>query len=747
VSGRRGLPVVVIAVLLAATGVAAAEVMEAERDRAEEDQMAVAGQAATQARSQIQSAAGGLSGAQGLLKPSGRLRVRGFRIFARRVARQQGFLALAYHPLVPAERRQAFERDVSEIVAPGPSGRLRPVERAGSYLPARFVHGDLMRRTVLGLDALAVTEQASAAQAARDAGTVRASAPVTLAGSDEHGLTLFEPLYLPGRPIRTVGGRRKALQGEVSAELPARRLADGLASGLPAGVSVSISDGDTPVIAPTGGPADQASAPIQVAGRMWTVSVGGVGGASALPAAAIGGAGLAVTALVWLLFALAARRERRLEESRAAAERAATREALLVRVGDSLERTVSLEGRLDELARAVVPGLADLCTVDLELDEQGLRRVGVAAEDPRRERVLRMIESPPATGIGREALLTGEVKLIPFADEGTLRAMSDGGAGYRRLRSLEIESMILAPLWARARVLGVLTLCTVAGSARRPYDEDDAALAGEIADRAALALDNARLYEQQLDIAQTLQRGLLPRRLPSPPRLEVAARYRAGHEGFEVGGDFYDLFNGLGGGWAAVVGDVCGKGADAAALTSLVRHTLRAGADFDRPAGALQRVDRAVYEETGGATFCTLAYALIEADDRDGASPARVIAATGGHPEPLIARRDGGVERVRATGPLLGAFGDASFGEHGFELQPGDTLLLFTDGVLEARSRGELFGEERLEALVSAAPGIPLEELLRALEEAVVRFAGGRPQDDVALLALRLLASSAGRGQ
>jgi serine phosphatase RsbU (regulator of sigma subunit) len=172
-----------------------------------------------------------------------------------------------------------------------------------------------------------------------------------------------------------------------------------------------------------------------------------------------------------------------------------------------------------------------------------------------------------------------------------------------------------------------------------------------------------------------------------------------------------------------------------------VRHTLRAGADTEMPAEALTRVDRAINDETGGAMFCTLAHARIETRD---SGPALVTAAIAGHPEPLIVRRSGRVERVATTGPLLGAFGDASFGEVSFELAPGETLVLVTDGVIEARARGQLFGEQRLEALLGAAAGLPLEAMLAGLEEAVVRFAGGQPQDDLALLAVRL--STAAKG-
>jgi serine phosphatase RsbU (regulator of sigma subunit)/CHASE1-domain containing sensor protein len=737
---RRGLPIVVVAVLLAVTAVAVQEAWEAELEDADDERTAVAGEAAALAGSALEFAAGGLEGAQGLLKPDGGLRVGGFRLFAERVSAHQGFEAIAWLPLITGGDRRAFEREAGTIQSPDPAGGLAPADSARHYLPVTFVEGDVRPRSVEGLDALSVPGLAKAATAARDAAEPRVSPPIEV-GDRPRVLVMFQPLYRPGRAIRTVGGRRRALEGMIAGALPTRLLAEGLAAELPE-TSFAIEDSGEPVVEAQGDGADEAAAPVRVAGRSWDVSVGGVADPSTLPAAAIGVAGLALTVLIAWLFHIAARRERELEAGRQAAERLAAREALLVRVGDSLERTVSLEGRLDELARAAVPGLADLCAVDLELDERGLRRVGVAAADPRSERALRALPARPEGGPAREALLTGEVKLLRSVDERLIEEIAGDESQLRRLQSLEIESMIVAPLWARARVLGVLTLCTVAGSPHSPYDEEDAALASEVADRAALALDNARLYEHQLDIAQTLQRALLPRRLPRPPRLEVEARYRAGREGIEVGGDFYDFFR-AGDSWAAVVGDVCGKGAEAAALTSLVRHTLRAGADVDGPGEALNRVDRAIHAETGGRMFCTLAYAHIDAADPEGSGPARVTAATGGHPEPLIVRGDGRVELLERTGPLLGAFGEASFGEVRLDLAPGDTLVLLTDGVIEARARGQLFGEERVRSVLAAAATLPLEAMLLSLEDAVVQFADGQPQDDLALLGVRLAAAKA----
>jgi serine phosphatase RsbU (regulator of sigma subunit) len=244
-----------------------------------------------------------------------------------------------------------------------------------------------------------------------------------------------------------------------------------------------------------------------------------------------------------------------------------------------------------------------------------------------------------------------------------------------------------------------------------------------------------RTREQQREIAATLQRALLPRRLPSPPRIDVAARYRPGMEGTEVGGDFYDLFP-TGDTWLAVVGDVCGKGAEAAALTALARHTLRAVANLGGPPTLLGRLNDAIRNDSGDMTFATVALCVLELESSTAGVPTTF--ATGGHPPPLIVHADGSVEPAQTTGPFLGVVEEPSFETWKTELEPGATVLLYTDGVLEARVEGDLFGEERLHDLLVDTAKLPLNDLLGRIEGAVVEFAGGHPQDDIALLALRV---------
>ncbi|MDX6647274.1 MAG: hypothetical protein QOK40_3001, partial [Miltoncostaeaceae bacterium] len=255
----------------------------------------------------------------------------------------------------------------------------------------------------------------------------------------------------------------------------------------------------------------------------------------------------------------------------------------------------------------------------------------------------------------------------------------------------------------------------------------------ELARRAALALENARLYELQRDIAHTLQQSLLPPRLPDIPGLEIAARYLPGGAGHEVGGDFYDLFR-IGRDWAVVIGDVCGRGPQAAALTALARHTIRADAAYEpTPSRVLRQLNRAVLQQEREPRLLTVAYLRLRVGRRrvDG------VLASGGHPPPLILRSDGRVEEVAGAGTLIGAFPEIELSERSLRLRSGDAILLYTDGIIEARRAGEFFGAERLEALLAGCTGLSAAAIIERLERGVADFLGAPGQDDIALLVLR----------
>jgi serine phosphatase RsbU (regulator of sigma subunit) len=223
--------------------------------------------------------------------------------------------------------------------------------------------------------------------------------------------------------------------------------------------------------------------------------------------------------------------------------------------------------------------------------------------------------------------------------------------------------------------------------------------------------------------------------LPVIPGIDAAARYRATGDGNDVGGDFYDLFPTGGRGWTVVMGDVCGKGPDAAAVTALARYTLRAAAMRERlPSRSLKVLNEALLRQRDDRRFCTVAYAYLETLDVG----ARVGLACGGHPLPLLLHADGRVEPVGEAGTLIGVVPDPDLEDRAIALEPGDSLVFYTDGVIEGRGAGEPFDEVRLAQLVASCAGRDADAIASAVERAAVDAQAGRPRDDIAVLVLRV---------
>ena len=217
--------------------------------------------------------------------------------------------------------------------------------------------------------------------------------------------------------------------------------------------------------------------------------------------------------------------------------------------------------------------------------------------------------------------------------------------------------------------------------------------------------------------------------------MEVAARYRAAGDQNEVGGDFYDVFLSEDGVWTALIGDVTGKGPEAAALTSLARHMLRTAALGDAgPAGNLHLLNRAMLADAESARFCTVVYARVCPSP----GTALVTLATGGPPPPLVLRADGTVERVPVSGTLVGGGAYPDFAEIDVRLHAGDLRLLYTDGVTELRTSDPEYGERHLLATLRGLGGRTAEAVVEAVERAAVGAQEGPPRDDIALLALRV---------
>ena len=235
-------------------------------------------------------------------------------------------------------------------------------------------------------------------------------------------------------------------------------------------------------------------------------------------------------------------------------------------------------------------------------------------------------------------------------------------------------------------------------------------------------------------LARTLQDNLLPPALPRVPGLDLGAVYRPAGRGDEVGGDFYDVFSTAPGDWVVVVGDVVGKGVAAATLTSLVRYTVRAVAMRARqPRTVLAALNDALFQQHA-ERVCTVALARIRLTAGD---PAHVTICLGGHPRPLAVRRRGDPAPFGRFGTVLGALTSPTLHESTTTLDPGDALLLYTDGVVEGRRDGEFFGEQRLSDLAGALRDRDAATIAEGVAAAAVEHQHGTPGDDIAVVVVR----------
>jgi serine phosphatase RsbU (regulator of sigma subunit) len=287
-------------------------------------------------------------------------------------------------------------------------------------------------------------------------------------------------------------------------------------------------------------------------------------------------------------------------------------------------------------------------------------------------------------------------------------------------------------------IVGVLC---VADHRARPWTSLDVAVLADLAQVASgeVALRMAlRLGSERAVLARTLQQILLPPRLPEIPGLQVAARYRAGGTGAEVLGDFYDVFPSVGGSWGLVVGDVCGSGIAAAKSTAFARYTLRGEALRQaRPSLILAGLNQAMLDwAADDPRFLTAIYATV----RPRLSTTSVRISSAGHPLALIRRSDGRVETAGRPGTLLGLFPDLDLHDTRLQLRAGDAMILYTDGVTEARSHinRELYGDQRLTELLAGPANLSAGQIAAAIIKATRTFSGGAVNDDTAVLVLKV---------
>ncbi|HEX2700592.1 MAG TPA: SpoIIE family protein phosphatase [Acidimicrobiales bacterium] len=412
----------------------------------------------------------------------------------------------------------------------------------------------------------------------------------------------------------------------------------------------------------------------------------------------------------------------------------AQRQAFLAEASRLLGSSLDYEQALAEVADLAVPAMGDVCSVHL-LEDGALRTVAAAEVGDGDER--RHLE--------RHAWCFGAAELLDVATGGASRVVEpegeDGEPGLRPDAAgaagevgeqLPCPSAAAVPLRGHDEALGVLVVGMCSKDRRlRPAD---VSTLEDLAARAATAISNSRSHRARTAIAHTLQHSLLPPDVPILPGLEVAARYRPLGDEVEVGGDFYDVFAAGGGRWGVVIGDVSGKGIPAASLTALARYTVRtAAASESGPSKILDVLNNSILDDGAGERFCTVALALIDHDS----SGTRFSLACGGQPLPMLVDSHGDVRPVGQPGTAIGLFADPRLTDVSTTLGPEEVLVLYTDGVVEARAPSGAFADGLLEATLRSCAGRSAEAIADGIENALLDFVGGRPRDDTAILVIR----------
>ncbi|MGH9152507.1 MAG: SpoIIE family protein phosphatase, partial [Acidimicrobiales bacterium] len=412
----------------------------------------------------------------------------------------------------------------------------------------------------------------------------------------------------------------------------------------------------------------------------------------------------------------------------------ALRQSFLADASRVLGSTLDHTAALAEVAALAVPTVADACSIHL-LDGGEVVTVAMERADPDVGEVGRRL-APHSWCLGRAQLIevveAGAPVLLAAIDDGHRRAWAVDDDHLAALHRVGARSAMAAPIRAGDEGLGVIVVA-MTGSGRR-YRSADVGFVEDLAGRAASAVVNGRSHQARTAIAHTLQRSLLPPEIPMLPGLEVAARYRPIGLDAEVGGDFYDVFAAGGGRWGVVIGDVSGKGIAAASLTALARYTVKTAARWEpSPSGVLEVLNRSILDDGPEERFCTVALGLV----RQGPDGVRVGLSCAGHPLPLLLDREGALRSVGEAGTAVGLVEHPRLVDVTFSLEPGQTLVLFTDGVVEARSPDGRFADGLLEAALAGCAGQPAEAVADAIERSLTEFVGGRPRDDTAVLVLR----------
>ena len=393
--------------------------------------------------------------------------------------------------------------------------------------------------------------------------------------------------------------------------------------------------------------------------------------------------------------------------------------------------TYSEPAAVQQLARLLARELTAWVIVDTEHRGRLRRQVVAAPEDQPSQDLARAVAAvdPQPGSAPAQVHESGSSLLLAHAED--LGVLGDGPDGVPLLMALGASSVLCVPLSDGERGYGVLTLAGRPGQGR--FGIADAGLVTELGEQLALAIRADRLYRRRDEVAGALQASLLPRQLRQIPGTEVAAAHVAAASDQGVGGDFYDVYP-AGDGWGIAIGDVCGKGEDAAAVTAAARHAIRAFAHAETDPGAVLRsANEVMLAEEFGGRFVTAAVGHLSWRRRR----LRVTLGSAGHPGPVLIRPDGRVQRLRGGGLPLGIFPDAAPVTEELGLDPGDVLFLYTDGLTGACGPERVSFEDRLTDELAALAGKPPSALVARVRELALEFCRGELRDDMTMLAVR----------
>ena len=394
---------------------------------------------------------------------------------------------------------------------------------------------------------------------------------------------------------------------------------------------------------------------------------------------------------------------------------------------------------LQRCARLLAGEVADWALIDIERGGRLLRQFAAGPRTSQADQVARLARGadPDQESVPAQVHTSGKSVLLAHSEE--QHALGRTPDGTPLLLLLGATSLICVPISDGTSGYGALTLTRLAD--KGPFGVADLALAEELGRHLAIAIRVDRVFRQRSQVAEALQASLLPSRLPAVKGLEFASAYMGATQFQEISGDFYDVFK-ASDGWAIVIGDVCGKGQDAAAMTAAARHAIRALSHVhqapDDVLSAANQVlvadNQALQEDGTDDRFVTAALAVLRRKGRK----VQVQIGGCGHPGPAVVRSDGRVEILEQEGLPLGLFDDIKAGRTDLELASGDVLFFYTDGVTEARGADRSFFEDRLADALAAVAGRQAAEVVRAVQELVDSFSGGELKDDVTILAVRV---------